>query len=137
MKKIFFWLEMIVGFIFFMGGLLTYGLGKLNILNVQPAGFGVWGIVIVGIMLIVFATFDNFKKTREQKIEETDERNIAISHRAKANAFNVMTLLFAIALVVLDYTGRFDTVSFFVLLAVFAVVQIVFVVSLWYFQKKM
>jgi uncharacterized membrane protein len=137
MKKIFFWLEMIVGFIFFMGGILTYGLSKLNILNVQPVGFGVWGIVIVGIMLIVFATFDNFKKTREQKIEETDERNIAISHRAKANAFNVMTLLFAIALVVLDYTGRFDTVSFFVLLGVFAIVQIVFVVSLWYFQKKM
>lgn len=138
MEKKYFWLQLVVGFIFLLGGLFIYGLGRMNMMGDRSPGSDTLWICAVGIMFIVTSTCGNFfKKTKQQEIEEKDERNIAIARRAKANAFDTMVFLFAIVIILLNFIGNLDTVTFFVLVGAYFSVQIVFIVSLWYFEKKM
>lgn len=71
--------ELFIGVIIFLGGLLTYGLGVHQLLPVPRPDLVVYGTTLIGIILI-FMGCDIFSKpTKEMQILENDERNIAIT----------------------------------------------------------
>ena len=68
--------ELFIGVIIFLGGLLTYGLGVHQLLPVPRPDLVVYGTTLIGIILI-FMGCDIFSKpTKEMQILENDERNI-------------------------------------------------------------
>ena len=70
--------ELFIGVIIFLGGLLTYGLGVHQLLPVPRPDLVVYGTTLIGIILI-FMGCDIFSKpTKEMQILENDERNITI-----------------------------------------------------------
>ena len=79
--------ELFIGVIIFLGGLLTYGLGVHQLLPVPRPDLVVYGTTLIGIILI-FMGCDIFSKpTKEMQILENDERNIAITNASLANAY--------------------------------------------------
>ena len=71
------------------------------------------------------------------KIEESDERNVAISNSAKATGFEVMTCLFSITILVMALLGYLTKGVFFTFIGVFSIAQISFVIRLLYLQRTM
>ena len=68
--------ELFIGVIIFLGGLLTYGLGVHQLLPVPRPDLVVYGTTLIGIILI-FMGCDIFSKpTKEMQILENDERNV-------------------------------------------------------------
>lgn len=138
MKKRVLLTEMIIGIIVLLGGLLTYGLGIYELLPVPRPDLVLIGTTLIGILLIIDGSFDLFsKKSKEQEIEEKDERNIAISNAAMASAFKVMTTALSLALLALIFMGYLSEVSFLTIIGVFFLGQGVYVVRLWRLQKNM
>ena len=77
-----------------------------------------FGIGFLGVMLLLNGYTELcYKKTRQEMIEENDERNTAIRHSAMAAAFEAMNLLLVTALVTLALLGYMNRVSFFTLIA--------------------
>ena len=77
-----------------------------------------FGIGFLGVMLLLNGYTELcYKKTRQEMIEENDERNTAIRHSAMAAAFEAMNLLLGTALVTLALLGYMNRVSFFTLIA--------------------
>ncbi|MEQ6353547.1 hypothetical protein ABNX05_02850 [Lysinibacillus sp. M3] len=62
---------------------------------------------------------DEKNKTKEQLIEEKDERNIELSQNAKSKAFDLMINLFGFSLLALAMFGYMNEVSFFSLIALY------------------
>lgn len=89
--------ELFVGVIVLLGGLLTYGLGVHQLLPVPRPDLVVYGTTLIGIILILMGCDIFSKPTKEMQILENDERNIAITNASLANAYKV-TLAFVFAL---------------------------------------
>ncbi|MGZ9815646.1 hypothetical protein ACXM0N_06910 [Peribacillus simplex] len=64
------------------------------------------------------------RKTKLQQIEENDERNIKLNQYAKSKAFDFMSSLFGIGLLLLAIFGYMNKVSFFFIASLYLVVQI-------------
>ena len=99
--------ELFIGVIIFLGGLLTYGLGVHQLLPVPRPDLVVYGTTLIGIILI-FMGCDIFSKpTKEMQILENDERNIAITNASLANAYKVtLTLLVLVLFALACESGR-------------------------------
>ena len=124
--------ELFIGVIIFLGGLLTYGLGVHQLLPVPRPDLVVYGTTLIGIILI-FMGCDIFSKpTKEMQILENDERNIAITNASLANAYKVTLILFA-----LIFMGYMSKVVFFSIAGVIAIGQITWVITARYLDKKM
>ena len=79
MKKYFNLALIVIGMIVFLGGLFLYGLGVHEIIPVPRQDLLPWSTSILGILFIISGVCELFfKKTKEMKIEESDERNVAI-----------------------------------------------------------
>ena len=97
--------ELFIGVIIFLGGLLTYGLGVHQLLPVPRPDLVVYGTTLIGIILI-FMGCDIFSKpTKEMQILENDERNIAITNASLANAYKVTLTLLVLVLFALVFMG--------------------------------
>ena len=81
--------ELFVGVIVLLGGLLTYGLGVHQLLPVPRPDLVVYGTTLIGIILILMGCDIFSKPTKEMQILENDERNIAITNASLANAYKV------------------------------------------------
>lgn len=128
----------VAGFVVFLGGLLTYGLGIHEIIAVPRPDLIVVGTSLIGILLIVSGACDLFvKKTKEMEIEEKDERNIAIGNMAMASGFKVMSISVALSIFALIFTGYLTEVSCFTMIGAYVIGQIAFVVRLWKLNKIM
>ena len=68
--------ELFIGVIIFLGGLLTYGLGVHQLLPVPRPDLVVYGTTLIGIILILMGCDIFSKPTKEMQILENDERNI-------------------------------------------------------------
>ena len=137
MKKILHNISLVLGFILLLGGLLSYALNKHGYVNI---GFEKLPIVIIifGIGFIVGGSCELFiKLSRKAQIEANDERNIMIAKTAKALAFDVMVVIFAIAIVVLVLFDLITMAAFIALFSVYGICQIIFVYNLWVLQKKL
>ena len=137
MKKILHNISLVLGFILLLGGLLSYALNKHGYVNI---GFEKLPIVIIifGIGFIVGGSCELFiKLSRKAQIEANDERNIMIAKTAKALAFDVMVVIFAIAIVVLVLFDLITMAAFIALFSVYGICQIIFIYNLWFLQKKL
>ncbi len=74
---------------------------------------------------------------KQLKIEEKDERNIALGNAAKARAYELMMWLYAISISLLALFDIISTVAFFLLLSVFVVCQVYFIIRLWKYHKDL
>lgn len=104
-------------------------------LDLVPFGFGFCGVLI---MVLAFTSISEEKhKTKEQQIEEKDERHIKIRQSAKSKAFDLMTVLTSFSLLTLAIFGYMNKVSLFSLISVFLVCQIYFGYQFMSNTKKM
>ena len=123
--------ELFIGVIIFLGGLLTYGLGVHQLLPVPRPDLVVYGTTLIGIILI-FMGCDIFSKpTKEMQILENDERNIAITNASLANAYKVTLTLLALV-----FMGYMSKVVFFSIAGVIAIGQITWVITARYLDKN-
>ena len=124
--------ELFIGVIIFLGGLLTYGLGVHQLLPVPRPDLVVYGTTLIGIILI-FMGCDIFSKPTK----ENDERNIAITNASLANAYKVTLTLLVLVLFALIFMGYMSKVVFFSIAGVIAIGQITWVITARYLDKKM
>ena len=128
--------ELFIGVIIFLGGLLTYGLGVHQLLPVPRPDLVVYGTTLIGIILI-FMGCDIFSKpTKEMQILENDERNIAITNASLANAYKVTLTLLVLVLFALVFMGYMSKVVFFSIAGVNAIGQITWVITARYLDKN-
>ncbi|MGM9551507.1 MAG: hypothetical protein ACI3XA_04560 [Clostridia bacterium] len=71
---------------------------------------------------------------RRQKIAETDERNIAILHKAKSVAFGVYSCISAVMVIVFEIMGK-DEIAI-ILALMLCVLVFVYWLTYWIYQKK-
>ena len=98
-------------------------------------GAGVFGLSLAQIIVIT-VTEKNPDYKRKMKIEENDERNIAINNRAKAKGFNAMGYILSILMLVFVLVNADLSI---ILLLVFAYLLIygVFIFYLNKYSKEM
>lgn len=106
-------LELFLGIIILLGGLLTYGLGVHQLLPVPRPDLVVYGTTLIGIMLILMGCEIFSKPTKEMQILENDERNIAITTASMAYAYKVTITLLVLVLFALIFMGYMSKVVFF------------------------
>lgn len=80
---------------------------------------------------------DETNELKQLKIEEKDERNIALGNAAKARAYELMMWLYAITISLLALFDVISVLAFFLLLSVFAVCQVYFIIRLWKYHKDL
>lgn len=129
--------ELFVGVIVLLGGLLTYGLGVHQLLPVPRPDLVVYGTTLIGIILILMGCDIFSKPTKEMQILENDERNIAITNASLANAYKVTLTLLVLVLFALIFMGYMSKVVFFSIVGVIAIGQITWVITARYLDKKM
>lgn len=130
-------LELFLGIIILLGGLLTYGLGVHQFLPVPRPDLVVYGTTLIGIMLILMGCEIFSKPTKEMQILENDERNIAITTASMAYAYKVTITLLVLVLFALIFMGYMSKVVFFSIVGVIAIGQIVWAITAHYLEKKM
>lgn len=95
-------------------------------------------IIFTGVLLtfsgVTSISSESFK-TKVQKIEENDERNIKINQFAKSKAFDFMSILFGIGLLFLALLGYMNKVSFFFLIGLYFISYFYFLYQNWLIRK--
>lgn len=125
-----------LGMVVLLGGLLAYGFGWHKSLSFPRPDLFPWATSVLGCIMLICGACELFsKKTEEMKIEEQDERNCMLANMAKASAYEVMTVLFSVLLLSLSLLGYLSETVFFCFAGMLVVVQLVFVLRLWYLQK--
>ena len=61
---------------------------------------------------------------KQLKIEEKDERNVALGNAAKARAYELMMWLYTISISLLAFFHIISLIAFFILLGVYVICQI-------------
>ncbi|WP_080843935.1 hypothetical protein [Cytobacillus gottheilii] len=126
MKDKFTWLITIIGFLLLITGIILTIVGS-EVLDIHfvrndlvPIGLVGSGFMLLfgGIMVIL----DKKYKTKEDSIQENDERNIRIKQSAKAKAFDLLIVLFCFGLFTLALFGYMNKTSFFSLLGLYLLV---------------
>lgn len=130
-------IELVVGMVILLGGLLSYGLGINKLLPVPRPDLVVVGTTLIGILVICLGLDLFSKPTKEEEILEKDERNIAIINASLAKAFNVMTILLVLVLFALIFMGYMSKVVFFSIASVIGIGQITWVVTAHHLEKHM
>lgn len=130
-------IELFVGVIILLGGLLTYGLGIHQLLSIPRPDLVVYGTTLIGLMLILMGCDIFSKPTKEMEILENDERNIAITNASLANAYKVTLTLLVLLLFALVFLGYMSKVIFFSIVVVIAIGEITAVITVHYLEKRM
>lgn len=117
---------LVVAGLLLLGSGIVLGFIGAEVLNIPfvrmdlvPIAIGFCGslLLIHGIIEISEEKY----KTKEQHIEENDERNIMITQKAKSKVFDLMVVLFSIGLLTLAMLGYMNKVSFFSLVGLYLV----------------
>lgn len=130
-------LELFMGVLILLGGLLTYGMGVHQLLPVPRPDLVVYGTTLIGTILVLMGSDLFGKPTKEMQILEKDERNITITNASLANAYKVTSTLLVLVLFALIFMGYISKVVCFSIVGVIAIGQITWIVSLRYLEKKM
>ena len=79
-----------------------------NVMEKANEFLSVFGLILVVLGLArlrrYFAITKNEETMKAQQIRETDERNVSIMNRAKSCAFDILVILLAVAIIVLNFT---------------------------------
>lgn len=130
---------MILGAVLTCAGILLFAVQppSLAAIFIRP-DLVPFGISFLGIMLLLTGWTEVFyKKTRQEEIEEKDERNAAIVQGAMAAAFEAMNLLLGIALVTLAILGYMNHVSFFTLIICYLAANCVYLLRLRQLNREL
>ena len=116
--RLFWSLEVVGGLLLVLGVALgIVGVDKFD--DTMPqCDYAVFAIVFMGVFLIMISTVPILyekNKTKQQRIEEKDERVMAIYQSAKAKTFNLMAVSIPFVLIGLALFGFMNKVSFFTL----------------------
>ena len=130
-------IELVIGLVILLGGLLTYGLGVHQQLPIPRPDLVVYGTTLIGIMLIIMGCDIFSKPTKEMQILENDERNIIIMNTSMAYAYKVTISLMVLVLFALIFMGYMSKVVFFSIVAVIGIGQITWLVTVHYLEKHM
>jgi len=90
--------------------------------------------LLIGLLGVTNCMDEKFK-TKLQRIEENDERNIKLNNYAKSKAFDFMSAIFSLGLLILALLGYMNKVSFFSLAGFYILVQIYFLYQRSIIQK--
>ena len=74
---------------------------------------------------------------KQLKIEEKDERNVALGNAAKARAYELMMWLYTISISLLAFFHIISLIAFFILLGVYVICQIYFIIRLYRYHKDL
>ena len=74
---------------------------------------------------------------KQLKIEEKDERNVALGNAAKARAYELMMWLYTISIYLLAFFHIISLIAFFILLGVYVICQIYFIIRLYRYHKDL
>ncbi|MED4287449.1 hypothetical protein P4678_30400 [Priestia megaterium] len=121
-----------------LGILVTFPVaGEIRSKFIRPDLVSI-AIIFTGVFLsfsgITAISTEKFK-TKAQKIEEEDERNIKINQYAKSKAFDLMSFLFGMGLLFLALLGYMNKVSFFFLIGLYFVSYFYFWYQNWLIKK--
>ena len=136
-----------VAFTFIGVFLILLGFVLLKTVSVSQGFFAVLPYICLGFGcgtfghgigdLVNICTFKKYPKLKKQaEIEEKDERNIAVSNRAKGKAYDLMLYLFA-ALMIIFVLMDADLSVILLLVASYLIVTGVFIYYLMKYQKEM
>lgn len=110
---------------------------KVNFIRMDLVPFG---IGFIGVLIFIAASsvvsYEK-NKTKEQEIEEKDERMIQIQQQAKSKAFDILAGVFPIILLGLAILGYMSMVSFFILAGLYLLVVLIYYYQLRLNQKNM
>lgn len=134
-------LTVILGLAVMLGGILVYGLGAKEIIELSHPGFIVLIAAVLGIGLITCGVCDLLirKRTEEDlelEIEMNDERNIALSNAAMASGFKVLSVVLAAVIVILAYAGQLNAAACLIIIGAYFAGQVTFIAKLWYLHKN-
>lgn len=79
---------------------------------------------------------DEWQEINQLEIERKDERNIALGNAAKARAYELMIVLYAISILLLSISDMISFVAFIIMFGIFAISQIYFVIRLRNYHKE-
>ena len=99
------------------------------------AGCGMFGYGMSNIISKKAISKDE-KLQKQLAVEEKDERNIAISNKAKAKAYDFMTFTFGILLLILTLMNT-DMIALLLLVAAYLSVQIYAIYYRFKYEKEM
>ncbi|MGL4694748.1 hypothetical protein [Enterococcus larvae] len=118
-----------------ISGLSTLLLDSDNHASSYTKGFGV-GLVFIGVILSFKnkQMLDNKEKMEKNKLEEFDERNIAIDNRALITALRVFILLLALFTIVTAFVNPIYSVVSAAMLSTYLLLYLIFY---FYYQRKM
>jgi uncharacterized membrane protein len=119
------WSSLLVGIVLLLTGIFLGFVGA-DVLNIPFVRMDLvpWAIGLCGTLLLVLGVSsiaEEKYKTKEQHIEENDERIITIYRRSKSKAFDLISILFPFSLLVLAMFGYMNVVAFFLLAGIYFV----------------
>lgn len=117
---------LVVAGLLLLGSSIVLSYSGAEVLNIPFVRMDLVPIAIgfCGSLLLIFGIIEILEekyKTKEQHIEENDERNIVIAQTAKSKVFDLMVVLFSIGLLTLAMLGYMNKVSFFSLVGLYLV----------------
>lgn len=99
-----------------------------------------WGFVMVGILIVIVSIapyVEEINKTKQQRIEDQDERNHFILYQSSYFAFSFLMGIGGIALLLLTMLGYMNQVSFFTICTIFILSYIFHLLVQYHLKKKM
>ena len=130
--------ELFVGVIVLLSGLLTYGLEYINYYLYSRPDLVIYGTTLIGIILILMGCDIFSKPTKRNANIKNDERNIAITNASLANAYKVNILHYWFLYYLLYLYGYMSKVVFFSMIVELLLIgQITRVITARYLNKKM
>lgn len=134
-------LTIAIGIVVICASLFGYGLDKFAYLEIPNNKLPLI-VIVIGIGIIISGVCDVFVNSnnevkKELEIEANDERNICINRIAKSFAFDIMTILFSIAITLLALMGKISTSVFFIFFGIYVISQITYIYKLRSLNNKM
>lgn len=134
-------LTIAIGIVVICASLFGYGLDKFGYLEIPNNKLPLI-VIVIGIGIIISGVCDVFVNSnnevkKELEIEANDERNICINRIAKSFAFDIMTILFSIAITLLALMGKISTSVFFIFFGIYVISQITYIYKLRSLNNKM
>lgn len=99
-----------------------------------------WGFILIGVLLIIVSIapyVEEIHKTKQQRIEDHDERNLLILYRSSYYAFSFLMGFGGLILLFLTMLGYMNKVSFFVLCSVFILSYVIFLIVQYNLHKSL
>ena len=109
-----------------------------NVINTDNSFLSSFGLALVVIGLVRLRNYFLITKSEEsikkQQIAESDERNIAIAHKAKSITFMICTMLFCVVVIVLQLLEKSQLAM--IVSGMVCVMLVIYWITYWVVRKR-